>query len=55
MTICDAVDISIHTRIPLPGIEAAFTKALTCMGEQTATHQPVPHVPPSPPTMSQLN
>jgi len=51
VTICDAVDISIHTRVPLPGIDAAFTEALAYMGKPTDTlEHTLPHVPPTPST-----
>jgi len=51
VTICDAVDISIHTRVPLPGIDAAFTEALAHMGKPTDTQEhTLPHVPPTPST-----
>ena len=32
VTICDAVDISIHSRCPLPGIEKAFEDGLAKLG-----------------------
>merc|ERR1719387_688985 len=36
VTICDQIDISIHSRLPLPGLQAAFDKGLALLSEAKA-------------------
>merc|ERR1719238_765419 len=36
VTICDQIDVSIHSRVPLPGLQAAFDEGLARMSEAKA-------------------
>jgi len=47
VTICDQIDISVHTRVPLPGLRKGFDSGLTHLSEAVAKPAATPAAKPA--------